>query len=61
MTLQYEQNCSIMRFVALFSGKWVLPIVYHLIEAKHPVRFSQLQKALAPIPQKRAIETFKIA
>ena len=59
-TLQYEQNCSIMRFVALFSGKWVLPIVYHLIEAKHPVRFSQLQKALAPIPQKELSKHLKL-
>lgn len=59
-TVQYEQNCSIMRFVAIFSGKWVLPIVYHLIHAQHPVRFNQLQKALAPIPQKELSKQLKL-
>ncbi|MBJ9952358.1 MULTISPECIES: helix-turn-helix domain-containing protein [unclassified Acinetobacter] len=59
-TVQYEQNCSIMRFVVIFSGKWVLPIVYHLIHAQHPVRFNQLQKALAPIPQKELSKQLKL-
>lgn len=59
-TQKYEQNCSIMRFIAIFSGKWVLPIIYHLIQADQPLRFSQLQKTLKPIPQKELSKQLKL-
>ncbi|MFW1858520.1 winged helix-turn-helix transcriptional regulator [Acinetobacter defluvii] len=58
--LHYEENCAIMRFVGIFSGKWVLPIIYHLIQAQQAVRFSQLQKALAPITQKELSKQLKL-
>ncbi|SPL69572.1 winged helix-turn-helix transcriptional regulator [Acinetobacter stercoris] len=56
----YEQDCSIMRFVGIFSGKWILPIAFHLIEKQAPVRFGELQKALAPITQKELSKHLKI-
>ncbi len=56
----YQQHCAIMRFVGIFSGKWVLPIIYHLIDQNVPVRFSELSKALAPITQKELSKQLKI-
>ncbi|AXY55694.1 transcriptional regulator [Acinetobacter chinensis] len=57
---EYEQHCSIMRFIQLFSGKWVLPIIYHLIHAEKPVRFNELHKALSPVPQKELSRHLKL-
>lgn len=58
--LDYAQDCAIMRFVDIFSGKWVLPIIYHLIHAHQAVRFSQLQKTLAPITQKELSKQLRL-
>ena len=55
-----EQHCALMRFIGIFSGKWVLPIMYHLIQANAPVRFNQLQKNLMPIPQKELSKQLKL-
>jgi DNA-binding HxlR family transcriptional regulator len=41
-----------VRFVDLVSGKWAIPILYRLILIDAPVRFSELQRAVAPITQK---------
>lgn len=56
----YEQHCSLMRFVSIFSGKWIFPILYHLIETDQAVRFNQLHKALYPIPQKELSKQLKL-
>lgn len=39
-------------FVNLISGKWAIPILYRLIVTDTPVRFRDLQRAVAPITQK---------
>lgn len=39
-------------FVNLISGKWAIPILYRLIIEDRPVRFGELQRAVAPITQK---------
>ncbi|AKE13088.1 transcriptional regulator [Serratia liquefaciens] len=39
-------------FVNLVAGKWAIPILYRLILIDSPVRFSELQRAVAPIAQK---------
>ncbi|AWV08242.1 winged helix-turn-helix transcriptional regulator [Marilutibacter maris] len=41
-----------LRFVDLVSGKWAIPILYRLIVSGGPIRFSELQRAVAPITQK---------
>ena len=46
------QRCSMVRFVDLIAGKWAIPILYRLILFGEAVRFSDLQRALAPITQK---------
>lgn len=56
----YEEQCSLMRFMSIFSGKWIFPILYHLIEAEQAVRFSQIHKALQPIPQKELSKQLKL-
>ena len=56
----YEKQCSIMRFVQIFSGKWILPIAYQLIVAETPVRYTQLKKTLAPITQKELSKQLKL-
>ena len=59
-TPAYDQNCPMMRFVAIFSGKWAIPILYHLIAAERAVRFNELAKALTPIAQKELSKQLKL-
>ncbi|CAI2461223.1 winged helix-turn-helix transcriptional regulator [Serratia ficaria] len=46
------RSCPMVDFVNLVSGKWAIPILYRLILIDGPVRFSELQRAVAPIAQK---------
>lgn len=46
------EPCPMVDFVNLVSGKWAIPILYRLIMIDGPVRFSELQRAVAPIAQK---------
>lgn len=46
------EPCPIVDFVNLVAGKWAIPILYRLILIDSPVRFSELQRAVAPIAQK---------
>lgn len=45
-------RCPMVEFVSLVSGKWAIPILYRLIVEARPVRFGELQRAVAPITQK---------
>ncbi|WMD21653.1 helix-turn-helix domain-containing protein [Achromobacter seleniivolatilans] len=47
-----DPDCPMVAFVNLISGKWAIPILYRLIVIGEPVRFSALQRAVAPITQK---------
>lgn len=47
-----SNGCPMLDFVNLISGKWAIPILYRLIVLEVPVRFSELQRAVAPITQK---------
>lgn len=47
-------------FVNLVSGKWAIPILYHLIMIAAPVRFSELQRAVAPITQKELTRQLRL-
>ena len=46
------EPCPMVDFVNLVAGKWASPILYRLILIDSPVRFSELQRAVAPIAQK---------
>lgn len=46
------EPCPMVDFVNLVAGKWAIPILYRLILIDDPVRFSELQRAVAPIAQK---------
>ncbi|CAI0777763.1 winged helix-turn-helix transcriptional regulator [Serratia liquefaciens] len=46
------ESCPMVDFVNLVAGKWAIPILYRLILIDSPVRFSELQRAVAPIAQK---------
>ncbi len=46
------EPCPMVGFVNLVAGKWAIPILYRLILIDSPVRFSELQRAVAPIAQK---------
>jgi DNA-binding HxlR family transcriptional regulator len=46
------QNCPMVSFVNLISGKWAIPILYRLMVIDEPVRFSDLQRAVHPVTQK---------
>jgi len=45
-------RCPMVDFVGLVSGKWAIPILYRLIVTGRPIRFGELQKAVAPITQR---------
>lgn len=47
-------------FVNLISGKWAIPILYRLMVIDVPVRFSQLQRAVAPITQKELTRQLRL-
>lgn len=47
-----EDKCPMVQFVELIAGKWAIPILYRLIVAAAPIRFGELQRAIAPITQK---------
>ncbi|EEQ07382.1 transcriptional regulator [Yersinia bercovieri ATCC 43970] len=41
-----------VQFVELIAGKWAIPTLYRLIVTAAPIRFGELQRAIAPITQK---------
>ncbi|WP_042546784.1 winged helix-turn-helix transcriptional regulator [Yersinia aldovae] len=51
-TLLPEEKCPMVQFVELIAGKWAIPILYRLIVTDAPIRFGELQRAIAPITQK---------
>lgn len=54
------QPCPMKGFVNLVSGKWAIPILYRLILIGEPVRFSALQRAVAPITQKELTRQLRL-
>ena len=54
------ERCPMVDFVNLISGKWAVPILYRLIVIDAPVRFSELQRAVAPITQKELTRQLRL-
>lgn len=54
------EPCPMVSFVQLISGKWAIPILYRLIIMDAPVRFSALQRAVAPITQKELTRQLRL-
>lgn len=54
------EPCPMVDFVNLVSGKWAIPILYRLIIIDGPVRFSELQRAVAPIAQKELTRQLRL-
>lgn len=54
------ESCPMVDFVNLVSGKWAIPILYRLIMIDGPVRFSELQRAVAPIAQKELTRQLRL-
>ena len=54
------EPCPMVQFVNLVSGKWAIPILYRLIVFDAPVRFSNLQRAVAPITQKELTRQLRL-
>ncbi|CAI0866164.1 Uncharacterized HTH-type transcriptional regulator yybR [Serratia marcescens] len=54
------EPCPMVGFVNLVSGKWAIPILYRLIMIDGPVRFSELQRAVAPIAQKELTRQLRL-
>lgn len=55
-----SEPCPMVTFVNLISGKWAIPILYRLIILAEPVRFSELQRAVAPITQKELTRQLRL-
>ncbi|MCG8271912.1 helix-turn-helix transcriptional regulator [Aquamicrobium sp. NLF2-7] len=54
------QRCPMVDFVNLVSGKWAIPILYRLIVTAGPIRFGELQRAVAPITQKELTRQLRL-
>ena len=54
------EPCPMAQFVNLVSGKWAIPILYRLMVFDAPVRFSNLQRAVAPITQKELTRQLRL-
>jgi DNA-binding HxlR family transcriptional regulator len=54
------ERCPMVDFVNLVSGKWAIPILYRLIVIGRPVRFLELQRAVAPITQKELTRQLRL-
>jgi len=54
------ERCPMVDFVNLISGKWAIPILYRLIVIDAPMRFSHLQRAVAPITQKELTRQLRL-
>ncbi|MGV3616615.1 MAG: winged helix-turn-helix transcriptional regulator [Fimbriimonas sp.] len=53
------QHCPITRLLDLLSGRWALPVLFHLHQANGPIRFGQLQKAVGRVTQKELTRTLR--
>jgi DNA-binding HxlR family transcriptional regulator len=60
LPLKPPSGCPMVDFVNLISGKWAIPILYRLIVLDCPVRFSDLQRAVAPITQKELTRQLRL-
>ncbi|MFO1072966.1 MAG: helix-turn-helix domain-containing protein [Geminicoccaceae bacterium] len=49
-----------VEFVNLIAGKWAIPILYRLIVTGRPIRFLELQRAVAPITQKELTRQLRL-
>lgn len=54
------ERCPMVDFVNLVSGKWAIPILYRLIVTGRPIRFLELQRAVAPITQKELTKQLRL-
>lgn len=55
-----RERCPMVDFVHLIAGKWAIPILYRLIVTDVPIRFSDLQRAVAPITQKELTRQLRL-
>ena len=53
------QNCPITRLLDLLSGRWALPVLFHLHQANGPIRFGQLQRSIGRVTQKELTRTLR--
>jgi len=58
--IRLADRCPMVDFVNLISGKWAIPILYRLIVIDKPIRFSDLQRAVAPITQKELTRQLRL-
>ncbi|WP_421565528.1 winged helix-turn-helix transcriptional regulator [Ochrobactrum sp. EDr1-4] len=55
-----DTRCPMVDFVNLIAGKWAIPILYRLIVTDGPIRFGELQRAVAPITQKELTRQLRL-
>lgn len=54
-----HEECPITRVLDLLSGRWALPVLFHLIQAEGPIRFGQLQRSIGRVTQKELTRTLR--
>lgn len=55
-----RENCPMVDFVNIVSGKWAIPILYRLIVTDDAIRFGALQRAVSPITQKELTKQLRV-
>ena len=57
--MRCDSECPIQGFVALFAGKWSLPVLHTLIDSDGPIRFGEIRKHVGPVTQKELAKTLR--
>jgi len=57
--MRCDSECPIQGFVALFAGKWSLPVLHTLIAADGPIRFGEIRRHVGPVTQKELAKTLR--
>jgi DNA-binding HxlR family transcriptional regulator len=52
-------SCPITRLLDVLSGRWALPVLFHLHQANGPIRFGQLQREIGRVTQKELTRTLR--
>lgn len=46
--------------VNLIAGKWAIPVLWHLLRAEEPLRFTEIRRRVPPITQKELTKQLRL-
>jgi len=52
-------GCPMVRLLDFLSGRWALPVLFHLHRAQGPIRFGELRRSIGRVTQKELTRTLR--